>query len=173
MKYLSIIIIFCLVAFNVYAQKIATFKFAFILENLPAYNDFITHINDFKKKRFEELRKQEELLIIKKKEIDDSEVLLSKNEYLSIITEFNESKDNFENSVNKLNNYLKENIELTEKKILNEIANIIKEIATENSLDIVFFDEQYFLASDSMDISDQISNNLNNLKITLQLTPYE
>ena len=173
MKYLSITIIFCLVAFNVYAQKIATFKFAFILENLPAYNDFITHINDFKKKRFEELRKQEELLIIKKKEIDDSEVLLSKNEYLSIITEFNESKDNFENSVNKLNNYLKENIELTEKKILNEIANIIKEIATENSLDIVFFDEQYFLASDSMDISDQISNNLNNLKITLQLTPYE
>ena len=173
MKYLSITIIFCLVAFNVYAQKIATFKFAFILENLPAYNDFITHINDFKKKRFEELRKQEELLIIKKKEIDDSEVLLSKNEYLSIITKFNESKDNFENSVNKLNNYLKENIELTEKKILNEIANIIKEIATENSLDIVFFDEQYFLASDSMDISDQISNNLNNLKITLQLTPYE
>ena len=173
MKYLSITIIFCLVAFNVYAQKIATFKFAFILENLPAYNDFITHINDFKKKRFEELRKQEELLIIKKKEIDDSEVLLSKNEYLSIITEFNESKDNFENSVNKLNNYLKENIELTEKKILNEIANIIKEIATENSLDIVFFDEQYFLASDSMDISDQISNNLNNLKIILQLTPYE
>ena len=173
MKYLSITIIFCLVAFNVYAQKIATFKFAFILENLPAYNDFITHINDFKKKRFEELRKQEELLIIKKKEIDDSEVLLSKNEYLSIITEFNESKNNFENSVNKLNNYLKENIELTEKKILNEIANIIKEIATENSLDIVFFDEQYFLASDSMDISDQISNNLNNLKITLQLTPYE
>jgi len=173
LKYLSITIIFCLVAFNVYAQKIATFKFAFILENLPAYNDFIKHINDFKKKRFEELRKQEELLIIKKKEIDDSEVLLSKNEYLSIITEFNESKDNFENSVNKLNNYLKENIELTEKKILNEIANIIKEIATENSLDIVFFDEQYFLASDSMDISDQISNNLNNLKITLQLTPYE
>ena len=173
MKYLSITIIFCLVAFNVYAQKIATFKFAFILENLPAYNDFITHINDFKKKRFEELRKQEELLIIKKKEIEDSEVLLSKNEYLSIITEFNESKNNFENSVNKLNNYLKENIELTEKKILNEIANIIKEIATENSLDIVFFDEQYFLASDSIDISDQISNNLNNLKIILQLTPYE
>ena len=173
MKYLSITIIFCLVAFNVYAQKIATFKFAFILENLPAYNDFTSQVNEFKKKRFEELRKQEELLIIKKKEIDDSEVLLSKNEYLSIITKFNESKDNFENSVNKLNNYLKENIELTEKKILNEIANIIKEIATENSLDIVFFDEQYFLASDSMDISDQISNNLNNLKITLQLTPYE
>ena len=173
MKYLSITIIFCLVAFNVYAQKIATFKFAFILENLPAYNDFITHINDFKKKRFEELRKQEELLIIKKKEIDDSEVLLSKNEYLIIITEFNESKNNFENSVNKLNNYLKENIELTEKKILNEIANIIKELATENSLDIVFFDEQYFLASDSIDISDQISNSLNNIKITLQLSLYE
>ena len=126
MKYLSITIIFCLVAFNVYAQKIATFKFAFILENLPAYNDFITHINDFKKKRFEELRKQEELLIIKKKEIDDSEVLLSKNEYLSIITEFNESKNNFENSVNKLNNYLKENIELIEKKILNEIDKVLK-----------------------------------------------
>ena len=82
-------------------------------------------------------------------------------------------KKNFEEKVNKFNNYLKESIEINEKRILNEIVKIVKKIAVENEIDIIFSDEQNFLASDNIDISGQIYNELNNLNITLQLTPYE
>ena len=82
-------------------------------------------------------------------------------------------KKNFEEKVNKFNNYLKKSIEVNENIILNEIVKIVKKIAVENEIDIIFSDEQYFLASDNIDISGQIYNELNNLNITLQLTPYE
>ena len=82
-------------------------------------------------------------------------------------------KKNFEEKVNKFNRYLKESIEINEKKILNEIVKIVKKIAVENEIDIIFSDEQYFLASDNIDISGQIYNELNNLKINLQLSSYE
>ena len=128
---------------------------------------------NLKKKKFDDLKKEESLLISNKNEIEDSKILLSEIEYLSRVSEFNELKKNFEEKVNKFNNYLKKSIEVNENKILNEIVKIVKKIAVENEIDIIFSDEQYFLASDNIDISGQIYNELNNLNITLQLTPYE
>ena len=155
------------------AQKIATFKFFIIIENLQVYKDFTTKLNQFKKKKFDELKKEEESLITKKKDIEDSKILLSEIEYLSRISEFNEQKINFEKKVNKLNNYLKENIEKNENIILKEIINIVKQISIKNDFDVVLSDEQYFLASENVDISGQIFNDLNNLQIKLELTKYD
>ena len=80
---------------------------------------------------------------------------------------FNEQKKNFEKKVINLNNYLKENIEINENEVLKEIVNIIKKISMENGIDIVFSDEQYFLSSDSIDVSVQIYNSINNLNLDL------
>ena len=155
MKNFFFIFIFFSICLNVYSQKIATFKFSYILDNLQIYNNFIKQIDNFKKKKFEELKIEENILTNKKKEIEDSRILLSESEYLRIISEFNDNKKLFENKVNKLNNYLQENIELNENLILKEIVDIVRNIAIENNIDIILFEEQYFLASDSIDISEQ------------------
>ena len=42
-----------------------------------------------------------------------------------------------------------------------------------NGIDIVLSDEQYFLTSDTIDISGKIYNDLNKLNIILQLSEYE
>ena len=173
MKNFFFIFVFLSVCLNVYSQKIATFKLSYILDNLQTYNDFINKIDNFKKKKFEDLKIEENILIKKKKEIEDSRILLSESEYLRIISEFNENTKLFEDKVNKLNNYLQENIESNENKILKEIVDIVRSIAIENNIDIILFEEQYFLASDSVDISEQIYNKLNSINITLQLSKYE
>ena len=173
MRYIIIVFILCLLAFNVNSQKIATFQFALIIGNLEAYKDFKNQLNKFKEKKFSELNKEEELLVSKKKELEDSKIILSEIKYLSKVSEFNEQKKNFEQKVNNLNNYLKENIEINENKILKEIVNIIRKISLENGIDIVFSDEQYFLTSDTIDISGKIYNDLNKLNIILQLSEYE
>ncbi len=173
MRYFTIVIFFCLLAFNVYSQKIATFQFALIIENLESYKDFKNQLNIFKEKKFSELNKEEKLLVSKKKELEDSKIILSEIKYLSKVSEFNEQKNIFEQKVNNLNNYLKQNIEINENKILKEIVNIIRKISIENGIDIVFSDEQYFLTSDAIDISGKIYNELNKLNIILQLSEYE
>ena len=68
---------------------------------------------------------------------------------------------------------MQENIELNENKILKEIVDIVRSIAIENNIDIILFEEQYFLASDAVDISEQIYNKINNINIILQLSKYE
>ena len=173
MRYIILVIILCLLAFNVNSQKIATFQFALIIENLEAYKDFKNQLNKFKEIKFSELNKEEELLVSKKKELEESKIILSEIKYLSKVSEFNEQKKNFEQKVINLNNYLKENIEINENKILKEIVNIIRKISMENGIDIVFSDEQYFLTSDAIDISGKIYNDLNKLNIILQLSEYE
>ena len=173
MRYIIIVFILCLLAFNVNSQKIATFQFALIIENLETYKDFKNQLNKFKEIKFSELNKEEELLVSKKKELEESKIILSEIKYLSKISEFNEQKKNFEQKVINLNNYLKENIEINENKILKEIVNIIRKISLENGIDIVFSDEQYFLTSDTIDISGKIYNDLNKLNIILQLSEYE
>jgi len=173
LRYIIIVFILCLLAFNVNSQKIATFQFALIIENLESYKDFKIQLNKFKEIKFSELNKEEELLVSKKKELEESKIILSEIKYLSKVSEFNEQKKNFEKKVNNLNNYLKENIEINENKILKEIVNIIRKISLENGIDIVFSDEQYFLTSDTIDISGKIYNDLNKLNIILQLSEYE
>ena len=173
MRSIGVIIIFCLIAFNICAQKIGTFKYSVIIENLQVYKTFINQLNEFKKNKFNELKIEEELLINKKKDIEDSKILLSEIEYLSRISVFNDQKNNFEKKVNKLNKYLKENIEKNENLILKEIVNVVKIISINNGIDIVFSDEQYFLASENIDISGQIFNDLNNIQIKLELSKYD
>ena len=173
MRYIIITIIFFLISFNLNAQNIATFKFSLIIENLQVYKDFKTKLEEFKKKKFDQLKNEESLLISTKKEIDDSKILLSEIEYKSRISKFEEKRNNFQKKVNKLNNYLNENIKINEEKILKEIVNIVEIIATENNIDIIFSDDQYFLSSDNIDISGQIYNMLNNLNIVLELNKYE
>jgi len=173
LRFIFIIIIFFLISFNLNAQNIATFKFSIIIENLQVYKDFKTQLEEFKKKKFDKLKNEETLLISIKKEIEDSKILLSEIEYKSRISKFEEKRNNFQKKVNKLNNYLNENIKINEEKILKEIVNIVEIIATENNIDIIFSDDQYFLSSDNIDISGQIYNMLNNLNIVLELNKYE
>ena len=128
---------------------------------------------NLKKKRFDQLKKEEELLIIKQKEIEESKLILNEMEYLNKISNLTDEKKSFEKKVIKLNNYIKKNIEMNEEIVLNEIISIVKKIAEEDNIDIVFSENQYFLASDNVDISSKIFNILNDLNIRLQLSEYE
>ena len=53
------------------------------------------------------------------------------------------------------------------------IVKILKKIAEDKEINIVFSDEQYFLSSDSIDVSVQIYNSINNLNLDLQLSKYD
>ena len=56
---------------------------------------------------------------------------------------------------------------------MNQIITITKKIATENNIDIIFSDDQYFIASDASDLSQEILKNLINSNISLSLSKYE
>ena len=74
MKYIFFIFSIILFLNNTNAQTIATFKIANIFDNLTIYKTFMKKINDFKDIKFQDLLKEEQKLIEKKKEIENSKI---------------------------------------------------------------------------------------------------
>ena len=54
--------------------------------------------------------------------------------------------------------------------MINEIIIITKELSLKNNFDIIFNEDQYFLASDNIDVSNQIIELLNKKKLDLKIT---
>ena len=54
--------------------------------------------------------------------------------------------------------------------MINEIIIITKELSLKNNFDIILNEDQYFLASDNIDVSNQIIELLNKKKLDLEIT---
>ena len=143
-----------------------------VLKNLESYQKFLIDLNNFKNNKFTELKIIEESLLKEKKEINDSKILLSQSEFEKKMIEFNQKSSNFQDKVNKLNSYLEINIRNNEQLILKEITEISKIIASENKIDLILFDDQFFLSSDIIDISKKIHEILNKRNINIKLSEY-
>ena len=76
-------------------------------------------------------------------------------------------KNNFESKVDKYNNYIQSNLEFNENIILNEILQIVENIAIEKKIDLVLNENQYYLSSDEINISNIIIQKLNKINLKL------
>ena len=169
MRFHSFFFIFVLLSTNIYAEKIATFKLSYIIDNIEEYIKFQDQLNNYKDKIFNKLKKEEEDLILKKNKIEDSKLFLTDLEFEKKTQEFNILSDQFKLKIDKYNNILKINIENNEKIITDEIANIVKEISINKNIDLVFADNQYFISSMDIDISDLIIQYLNKKELNLEI----
>ena len=61
------------------------------------------------------------------------------------------------------------NIEKNKEIVINEIIEITKTLSRNNNFDIILNEDQYFLASDDVDISKQIIEILNKKKLDLEV----
>ena len=79
---------FILISYNSYAVNIAVFQYSLILKNSNQYKEFQKELNIFKEKTYNDLKKEEEKLMMKKKEIEDSKVLLTSSEFEKRISDY-------------------------------------------------------------------------------------
>ena len=173
MKILLFFIFFCLFSNKLYAINIATFQFFKILNHSIQYKKFENELNIYKEKVFIDLKKEEENLAIRKNKIKDSKIILNELEYEKKISEYDIEKNIFESKVNQYNKYIQSNIEYNENIILNEISKIVKNIVIEKKIDLVLSDNQYFISSEIIDISNIIIDKLNKIKLELMLKDFE
>ena len=105
----------------------------------------------------------------RKIEIDESKLLLSEQEYNKLITIFNEEVKFYQDKIEKSNALLETNININQKKIIDEIYLLVKDISINNKIDLVLNEDQYFISSESNDISQLVLNKLNNKKLNLEI----
>ena len=64
---------------------------------------------------------------------------------------------------------MEKNINFNQKKIIDEIYLLVKDISLNNKIDLVLNEDQYFIASENIDISELVLNKLNNKKLNLEI----
>ena len=106
-------------------------------------------------------------------DIENSKLILSENEINSQIDDYNAKLNKFSNLVNEFNNHYQNQLISIREQVLKEIIKILEKYAIENDIDLILDSTSYLIASNSIDITDFINNELKNKKFELEYKDFE
>ena len=161
-------IFFVLLSHSIQSQKILVINLEYIINNSNQYQEIIKIIlkaQELKKNYFE---KEEETIKSKLNEIENSKLILSKNDIKLKIDEYNKILSNFKDDIDEFNFHYDNQISNIRNKILEMIVKLLEKYAIENKIDLIFDNKNYIIASNSINITDIILKELDTLDLKLQ-----
>tara|TARA_Y100001970_G_scaffold286713_1_gene409572 strand:+ start:2299 stop:2835 length:537 start_codon:yes stop_codon:yes gene_type:complete len=168
-KKLIIFIIFFVFPTNLLAVNIATINISYILEKSTSYNNFLAELSKKKSELQNTLDIKEKDLTKLKQEIDNSKLIINEDELNLMIFNYNDQLKTLDKEVKKINLFFSKNIEVNKNIIIKQIISYIEDISIKSDIDIILTEEQYFMSSKKIDISNQIINLLNEDIIVLKI----
>ena len=175
MKFFFLIIYFYFFIFfnTLYAQSIAIINIQTIIDNNNQYIDIVKKIEIDQEIYLENFKNKEINLKKKFEDIENSKLILGEEELNLQIENYNQELTNFTVEVEEFNLHYQNEIINIREDILNEIIILLEKFAIENQLDLILDSTSYLIASNSLDITDKINNELENIKIKLEYTNFE
>ena len=167
-KFIIFIICFCF-STNLLAINIATINIAHILEKSVSYNNFLDELSTKKSELQKTLNIKDKDLEILKQEIDNSKLIINEDELNLMISNYNSQLQILDQELKKINLFFSKNIEINKNIIIKQIINYIENISSKSDIDIILTEDQYFMSSKKIDISNQIINLLNDDIIELKI----
>ena len=168
-KKFIIFIIICIFSTNLLALNLATINIAYILEKSISYNNFLDELSIKKLELQDTLVLKETELEKLKQDIDNAKLIISEDELNIMISNYNNQLKILDQEVKKINLFFSKNIENNKNIIIKQIISYIENISNESNIDIILTEEQYFMSSKKIDISDQIINLINDNIIVLNI----
>ena len=172
MKFFPIFLLIIFFSFSGNSTEIATFKISYVIDNSLEFDKFIDKLDALKNKMQNELLEDENELIEKKNKIEESKIIFSESEYNQQIEDYNILANSFKEKFGEFNNHINMNIAKNKEIVINEIIEIVKLLSRNKNFDIILNEDQYFLSSDNLDISDQIIEILNKKKLDLEVIEF-
>lgn len=158
---------FFTISHNSYAINIATINIDYILNNNSNFNNLIDELNTFKLKFTNSIKIDENKLVDSQNEINELSLVLNENE-LSLKYEIhNNNLSKLKKKINTFNMFINSNIEENKSLIIKQIYEIVKNIAITYEYDIILNENNYFLVSEQIDISNIVIKQLNNIDLEL------
>ena len=161
-------IFFVLLSQSIQSQKIVVINLDQIINNSNQYQEILKKIikaQELKKNKF---IKQENTIKSKLDEIENSKLILSKDEIKLKVDEYNEILSNFKDSIDDFNFHYDNQILKIRNQIIEKIIKLLEKYAIENKIDLIFDNKNYIIASNSIDITEIILNELDSIDLNLQ-----
>ena len=158
---------------SIFAINIAVVNIELIINENQSYINFLNEIDQNQKKYLEKFKKYEEELDKLLKEIEDSKLLLSEGEINTMISNYNNELNQFTKLVDKFNLHYQNEILKIRKIILDEIIVLLEKYAKNNNIELVLDATSYLLASNSINLTSKLKEELDNTKLNLEFEDFE
>ena len=135
--------------------------------------DILKEIENSQIKYFDDFEIKENELKEKLKDLENSKLILSENEINNQIDGYNKELNVFTNSVDAFNFHYQNQIINIREKILKEIISLLEEYALNNKIDLILDSTTYLIASNSIDITNNINEELRKINLKLEYENFE
>ena len=151
-----------------FAQNIATIDYEKIFLNSLAYKNFLKEVDLFKNNQQKSFDNIEKDLLKNKKELDSSKIILSEKEFNDKLVIYEKNVIEYQEKINEINSEIYEEIERAKSIINKEVLDIIKKLAVNQNIQLIFDANQYVVAIKELDITDlvikQVNSNIKKIK---------
>ena len=175
MKLIYIIVFLISIFFckNIFAQKIAVVNIQLLIDNNNKYLNKLNELENSQNKFLKNFEIEEKELSKKLKYIEDSKLILNETEINLHIEKYNTDLNKFKLNVDEFNIHYQNQIIQIRENVLKEIIILLEKYAIENSIDLILDSTSYLIASNSIDITDIINKQLENINIKLEFKDFE
>ena len=155
------------------AQKIVVINIQFLIDNNILYQDTIKEIEKSQQAYLQKFKNIENDLQSILNEIEESKLLLNENEINKKINKYNVDLSDFKKLVEDFNFHYQNQIISIRESILEEILFILENYAIENNIDLILDSTSYLIASNNIDITNDINLELENIDLKLEYKDFE
>ena len=175
MKIINYLFLFITIvySYNIFGQTIGVVNIQFLIDNNAQYNEKIKEIQIIQETDLEDFKIKENELKNKLVEIENSKLILSDNEINLLIEDYNNQLNNFTIKVEEFNLHFQNQVILMRESILKEIIVLLQKYATVNNIDLILDSTSYLIASNSLDITEIIKEELKKIELKLEYRNFE
>ena len=173
---LSYIIIFFLINIlspKIFSQTIAIVNVQTLIDNNKIYQKIVKDIEINQDKYLKDFNLMENELSAKMNEIEEAKLILSEEEINKQIEDYNNQLSQFSIKIEEFNFHYQNEIIKIREAILKEILKLLEKYALENSVDLILDSTTYLIASNSLDITNDINSELEKLNLNLEYKDFE
>ena len=158
---------------NLLAQTIAIVNVQSLIDNNYQYIEKINEIEISQKKYLDNFKTIENNLSSLLNEINESKLILSNDELNSKIDNYNSELQEFNMIVDEFNLHYQNEIYNLRDIILKEIILLLEKYASDNKIDLILDSTSYLIAANSLNITNNISEELKKVNLKLKYDDFE
>ena len=173
---LIFIIIFLFIntfSFNTFSQTIAVVNIQSLIDNNKIYQKTLQDIEINQEKFVNDFNRMENELTINLNEIEESKLILSKEQINIKIENYNNQLSQFNSLIEEFNFHYENEIIRIRETIFKEIIKLLEKYALEKSIDLILDSTTYLIASNSLDITIEINSELEKKNLNLEYKNFE
>ena len=160
-------------SFNTFSQTIAVVNIQSLIDNNKIYQKTLKDIEINQEKFVNDFNRMENELTINLNEIEESKLILSKEEINIKIENYNNQLSQFNSLIEEFNFHYENEIIRIREKIFKEIIKLLEKYALEKSIDLILDSNTYLIASNSLDITIDINSELEKINLNLEYKNFE